>query len=174
MSVFTLLVEPSAPALLAACIITLSLLSYTILRITAFRPLPGIPYKASSANSILGDVPSLLRHQHKNNTIFDWVANRCTELNEPVVQVFLQPFRKPWVAISDSREAYDILNRRSHEFDRAKFVTDLFAGTLPHHHVRMQTDALFKSRRKLVSVATGAIFINHVSDCLLNSELDPH
>lgn len=136
---------------------------YCILRAAAPKPIPGIACNKKSARSLLGDVPRFIAHHRKNDTIFEFLKQQCYELNEPLVQVFLQPFRRPWVVIADAREAHDILNRRTpRDFDRSRFLTDLFEGTLPNHHIRMSTGEQFNRRRKLISVANGLPFIKHV------------
>lgn len=47
------------------------------------------------------------------------MTGACTKLNSPIVQLFVRPFDRPWVIVSDPDVAYDVLVRRTPlEFDR--------------------------------------------------------
>lgn len=164
MALFDLLSRAQAPQPYYPVFILLAIAGLVLLlRAAAPKPIPGIACNKKSARSVLGDVPRFFAHHRKNDTIFEFLKQQCYELNDPLIQVFLQPFRRPWVVIADAREAHDILNRRTpREFDRSRFLTDLFEGTLPNHHIRMSTGEQFNRRRKLISVANGLPFVKHV------------
>lgn len=97
--------------ILAAC--------YAFYRWALPRPIPGIPYNKDAANSILGDAPDALRFS-ENSEIVTWMKETLIKLNEPMIQVFMKPFSKPWVIVADFREAQDVTSRRTREFDRAE------------------------------------------------------
>jgi hypothetical protein len=108
------------------------------------RPIAGIPHNASSARRILGDVTSALRYQKKHHEMSGFFTEQLVKLNNPVVQLFIRPIGKPWVVVADFREAHDVLLRRSQEFDRSDFFSNLFVATLPAHQVAMRTGAEWK------------------------------
>jgi hypothetical protein len=49
-------------------------------------------------------------------------------------QMFMRPLGKPWVVLTDFREAQDILTTRRDEFDRSSFTTEVFGPLLPEFH----------------------------------------
>jgi hypothetical protein len=108
------------------------------------RPIAGIPHNASAARRILGDVPSALRCRKENHEMSGFVTDQLVKLNNPVIQLFLRPFGKPWVVVADFREAHDVLLRRSREFDRSDFFSNLFTATMPACQVQMRTGEEWK------------------------------
>lgn len=55
--------------------------------------------------------------------------------------------------------------RRTKEFDRSNFFGDIFAGTIPDHHIRkLSQDPKFKSNRALVKDLMTPAFLNNVSN----------
>lgn len=108
------------------------------------RPIDGIPHNASAARRILGDVPSALHYQKKHHEMSGFLTEQLVKLNNPVVQLFLRPFGKPWVVVADFREAHDVLLRRSQEFDRSDFFSNLFTATMPACQVQMRTGEEWK------------------------------
>lgn len=138
-------------------------IGYALYRAALPKPIPGIPYHKASANSILGDLPRLLAHQREHHTIMDWMAQQGSELKAPIYQLFLAPFGKPRVFVTDHRENIDILTRRTKEFDRSKFFQDLFVGTLPHNHVVQRTNDKFRASRRLIADTMSTTFLNTVS-----------
>lgn len=44
-----------------------------------------------------------------NKSIIDWFPLQCTELNSPIVQLFIRPLGRPMVFLADWRETQDIL-----------------------------------------------------------------
>jgi hypothetical protein len=79
--------------------------AYLIYRAAMPTPLPGIPYKKTSASRLFGDLPDMLSYMAKTRETVSFFASHCVELNSPITQIFIRPFLgKPWVIITDSRE----------------------------------------------------------------------
>ncbi len=114
-------------------------LLYALYSMALPRPLGGIPYNKSSAKSIFGDFWLLLKHISATKEMFSWLSEQNAKLQSPITQVFIQPLSKPWVVITDYREAQEILSRRTKEFDRSDFISNLFATLIPDAHVRMKS-----------------------------------
>lgn len=125
----TLFYSPTTYGVLGAVLV----LFYALYRAALPKPIPGIPYHEASAKSVLGDAPAMLRHKNKNATVFDWMTAQTLELNEPVVQLFLKPFSKPVVVVTDQREIQDVVLRRAKEFDRSTFFKDAFGGVCKYY-----------------------------------------
>lgn len=106
---------------------------YGLYRAALPKPIPGIPYHEASAKSVLGDAPAMLKHKNKYATVFDWMTAQTLELNQPVVQLFLKPFSKPIVIVTDHRETQDVVLRRAKEFDRSTFFKDAFGGVCKYY-----------------------------------------
>lgn len=113
-----ILYSPTTYAVLTAVLI----LGYAAYRAALPKPIPGIPYHEKSAKSVLGDAPPMVRHQQEFGTVFDWMTSQGGELNSPIFQLFLKPFSRPAVFLTDPREAQDVLLRRAKEFDRSQFL----------------------------------------------------
>ena len=58
----------------------------------------------ATANKPFGDLPDFLKFNKRTKEVMQFVTNRAEELNTPVCQLFVKPFRKPWVVIADARE----------------------------------------------------------------------
>jgi len=83
--------------------------------------------------------------------------------NSPISQVFLDPFTKPTVVISDYREVNDILSRRDAVDVKRGKKTHVFAGILPHSFTAMETyDPRFKPCRDLTRNLMTPSFLNKV------------
>lgn len=95
------------------------------------QPIPGIPYNKRAGRSLLGDLPELLSYIGRTQEVWPWFGSQVVKHQSPVVQVFARPFSKPWVIVTDHREAQDIFLRRTKEFDRANFVSDAMSGLVP-------------------------------------------
>ena len=103
------LYAPTAYAVLGVVLLAV----YIVYRAALPRPIAGIPYHRDSANRILGDAPGMIKHKQQYGTVFDWMTQQAVELNSPIFQLFLKPFSKPAVFITDPQEAQDILLRRA-------------------------------------------------------------
>jgi hypothetical protein len=128
------------------------------------RPIPGIPYNAKAARRLLGDLPDILSHVLKTDTIFPWLVKQTSIHNSPIVQVFARPFQRPWIIITDFRESQDIMLRRTREFDRSDFLGDVFVGLVPDMHIsRKSHEVAFKKNRALLKDLMTPRFLNDVA-----------
>ncbi|KAK5732049.1 hypothetical protein LTR17_010885 [Elasticomyces elasticus] len=123
------------------------------------RPLPGIPHRKGVLRWLVGDTLAVIRQED----MFGWLAQQCTALQSPIIQMWLSPFDKPVVVISDFREAQDILVRRGTEFDRAPFMSDILEMALPFHSLRMLTNDQFKFQRKVMMDTMTPAFLHQVA-----------
>ncbi|CAE7205999.1 hypothetical protein PTNB73_07268 [Pyrenophora teres f. teres] len=128
------------------------------------RPLPGIPYNKDAAKKLMGDLDELGERQKNGGSMRPWFLEQAGRHNSAITQIFLGPFSKPAVLISDYVEVNDILSRRDAvDFKRGKKV-DVFSGILPHAHPAMETfDPRFKSSRDLVRDLMVPSFLNKVN-----------
>lgn len=146
----------------------LAIILYTLYKLCKPHPLPGIPYHEQSAKNLFGDLPALIVHKATTGRLWNWMVAQNVALNSPIVQIFPEPFRKPFVIITDFREAQDILMRRTKEFDRSPHFSNVFKGMVPDHHITMQSDdPRFKVHRKLIQDLMTPAFLNEVSDHIL-------
>jgi cytochrome P450 len=126
------------------------------------KPIPGIPYNQASARSVLGDIPGMMKWKKDTRELFSWMTAQCKNLNSPMVQVFVKPFSAPWVIIVDARECQDVLVRRSKEFDRSPFTTDVVGPILREHHFSFPTGPKFRAHRALLADLMTPGFLNDV------------
>lgn len=128
------------------------------------KPIPGIPYNAASARSILGDTLSIKSHIAKTDggTFKTYAVQMMRDYNTPLIQVFLRPFSKPILVLGDYQEAYDIFTRRSREFDRSYNVGNMFQGIIPRNHFLLRTNAAWKAQRKLVLASMNDSFLHGI------------
>ena len=140
---------------------------YLLYRAALPKPIPGIPYHKSSAKSILGDAPALVKHKDETQEGYDWMMQQCIELDSPIIQLFIRPFRRPIVFVTDFREAQDVLLRRTKEFDRSDFFGEMFQGVLPHSHLHRRSDAIWKAQRRLLADTMTPAFLNDVGSAQL-------
>lgn len=154
---------PSAlPPLFLIIAAIFSIALYLLYRSLLPKPLPGIPYKALSAKRILGDIPDCTEWQKEHGDLFPVFAQRFQELNTPIYQAFFRPGGRPWVMVSDYREARDVMTRRTREFDRSDFFGDAFAGILPNNHVGMKTGPEWTAHRQLMNDTMSPRFLQDV------------
>ena len=146
-------------------VLSLSALAlYLIYRRALPQPLAGIPYHATSARKLFGDVPGMLIHiAQDKGTFITYLVNSIHQLNAPLVQVFIKPFSKPLLILSDYREAHDIMTRRTKEFDRSTSSGDLVRGLGPKHHIHLKTTAVWRAQRRLVQDLMTPAFLNDVA-----------
>ncbi|UPX19143.1 uncharacterized protein EKO05_0009415 [Ascochyta rabiei] len=128
------------------------------------RPLPGIPYRQDSAQSILGDGLAMMRElAGTDDTWMQWVERQLQQLDSPMMQIFL-PLKPPVVIVGDYEEARDILMRRCpREFDRSKLLGDLLQGALPDAHIMLRTDDKFRGHRRLLQDLMSPGFLRDVA-----------
>jgi hypothetical protein len=123
------------------------------------RPIPGIPYNKAAVTRLLGDLPEVLATDQRRA----WFPAQNLRHNSPVVQIFVQPFRGPWVLVGDFREAQDIQMRRTKEFDRSTQNRETFGGIIPNNHITMRSsDPRFKGNRELIKDLMTPGFLNEV------------
>jgi hypothetical protein len=128
------------------------------------RPIPGIPHNAKAVRRLLGDLPDILAHISKTDTLFPWLAEQTIIHDSPIVQIFGRPFQKPWVIISDFRESQDIMLRRTKQFDRSDFLGDVFVGLVPDMHIsRKSHEEAFKNNRALLKDLMTPRFLHDVA-----------
>ena len=139
-----------------------SALLYFAYRAALPRPIPGIAYHKSAANSLFGDIPSMLRYITSTKEVIAWFSDQCVELNSPIVQLFIRPFGRPMIFIADWRESQDILMRRK-EFDRSNFFGEVLLGLLPKAFISMQTNDTFRHQRRLLANTMSPAFLNQVA-----------
>ncbi|KAI0973117.1 cytochrome P450 [Xylaria arbuscula] len=149
-------------------LVTVVLASYAVRCAALPKPVDGIPYHKSSATRVLGDAPAMIQHARRHGTVFDWMVQQAVILNSPIFQLFLKPFSKPAIFITDPREAQDILLRRTKDFDRSRFFKDVFGGTVPYCHVVQPTNDKFRQGRRLLADTMAAPFLNRVAAPLLH------
>ncbi|PSK46517.1 Cytochrome P450 94C1 [Elsinoe australis] len=137
-------------------------LCYLIYRATIPTPFAGIPYDKSYVKPF-GHAGDQIAWVKKNETVFDWMALQGRRLQSPIYQLFLMPFSKPTLVITDPRECQDILLRRAKEFDRSTWFTDLFLGTIPDHHIVQQTNDRFRAQRRLLADTMTTGFLHNVA-----------
>lgn len=150
----------SSSTLLAFGVIFVALI--LVYRAALPKPIRGIPYNHASARSILGDIPSMIKWKNETRETFSWITLQCKKLNSPIVQIFAKPFSKPWVIITDARECQDVLVRRSKEFDRASFTTDVVQPILREHFFPMPSSTKQRAHRALLSDTMTPAFLNEV------------
>ena len=137
------------PSVVVAALLLLGLVYLSVQKAYP-RPLPGIPYNRSAAKRLVGDIAEIGEHVKRGSSFRNWFLEQASKHNSPITQVFLGPFEKAGVIISDYREVNDILSHRDGvDFKRGKKV-EAFRGLLPHAFPAMETfDARFKSSRDL-------------------------
>lgn len=127
------------------------------------KPLPGIPYNVEATKSILGDIPSLVAEVSRTKDLMTWLLHQSQRHNAPLTQVFIHPFGKPYLLLSDMRESQDILLHRIKEFDRSSDMFDIFSGPFPKFHIHMRTGPEWKSHRKILQDLMTPSFLENVA-----------
>ncbi|KAI0201517.1 hypothetical protein F4808DRAFT_459646 [Astrocystis sublimbata] len=146
----------------AGLVLSLSLL--LLYRAALPKPLPGIPYNASSARNMFGDVPAMLSHiANEDGTFISYLINSLEKLDAPLVQVFIKPFGKPLLILSDYQEASHMMINRTKEFDRSTSSGDLVRGLGPDHHIHLKTTPAWRAQRRLVQDLMTPSFLTNVA-----------
>ncbi|KAK1974960.1 cytochrome P450 [Colletotrichum cereale] len=123
------------------------------------KPIAGIPYNPSALKSIFGDIPAMVKNC--NGSPMRWMVSQGQRRNSPIFQVFVMPFAKPSVVVSDFREAQDILMRRK-EFDRSDFTIAL-SSEIPQFHINLKTGPEWKAHRRLLQDLMTPAFLSGVA-----------
>ncbi|TID01590.1 Cytochrome P450 3A11 [Colletotrichum higginsianum] len=124
------------------------------------KPIAGIPYNPAATQSLLGDIPTMLKES--NGSPLRWMAKQGQRHSSPLFQLFITPFSKPIVVVSDFREAQDILMRRK-EFDRSDFSIALLGGESPNFHINLKSGQEWKSHRRLLQDLMTPRFLSGVA-----------
>lgn len=164
----------STTAETAAIVIVLSVSAAVLYRLALPKPLPGIPYNKNAARSILGDLPEVAKFQKETRLFWIWLTQLAERLQAPIAQVFLRPLGRPYVIVTDYREAHDILVHRSKEFDRADFFRDTMGPLTPDAHILFKTDDNFRLHRKVIGDLMSPAFLQNVAAPSLYTNLCKH
>jgi len=124
------------------------------------KPLAGIPYDPVSARKLLGDGPDMLREIRKTKAIHEFLLKKVNKLQEPVCQVFVEPFSKPWVLLADSVESQNLLSRRP-EFDRSSF-DKMGLAPLDGYHSRATMGESWRTTRSWLQDLISPNFLNNI------------
>lgn len=123
------------------------------------KPIPGIPYNSCSAKSFFGDAHDMKKAQG----VRFWMLDQFVRHNSPIAQVFVGPFEKPRVLVSDFKEAYDVLVRRSQEYDKSSLTSDSFSGVVPASLISMKSkNSRLKHNKELLRDLMTPSFLNAV------------
>jgi hypothetical protein len=150
--------------LLVCLILTSVAFSLRLLyRLALPRPIPGIPYNEAFARKLLGDVSSMTSHiKNADDTFITYIMESMKTLNAPLIQVFIWPLSSSLLILVDFREAKDILIHRK-DFDRSPSLGDLVKGLTLDHHIHLQTNAAWKTQRRLVQDLMTPSFLHNVA-----------
>ncbi|KAK7432279.1 hypothetical protein QQZ08_001224 [Neonectria magnoliae] len=123
-------------------------------------PLPEIPYNSQSASRLLGDLPEIKKAKHRR----PWIWSQPKSHGSPLSQLFIHPFEKPTVVVSDYREVVDICSRRLKEFDRGTRNKECVGLTAPNFHMTMESrDSRFRAHKELLRDLMTPAFLNEIS-----------
>ncbi|KAF6811908.1 cytochrome p450 monooxygenase [Colletotrichum plurivorum] len=138
------------------------LVLYLLYRWALPKPISDIPYNASGAKNLLGDIPSLVEGMQRTGEFNLWLLEQASKLRAPLFQVFIRPLGRPILVMCDFRESQDVLMRRK-DFERSSMVGDLLEGVGPNHHIHMKTDGEWKRHRRLLQDLMSPAFLNEVA-----------
>ncbi|KAK5995437.1 Cytochrome P450 monooxygenase TRI13 [Cladobotryum mycophilum] len=135
-------------------------LLYFLYNLALPKPLPGIPYSKEASRRLFGDVKEMRKAKYRRQ----WVWSQPREHHAPVVQLFLFPFRRPSVVVTDYYEAVDICSRRLKEFDRGTRNKECVGLMAPNFHFTMESrDPRLSYHRDLIRDLMTPKFLNEVS-----------
>ncbi|KAL2848182.1 hypothetical protein BJY01DRAFT_246507 [Aspergillus pseudoustus] len=124
------------------------------------KSIKGIPHNAAAIRLLLGDIPALEREAGDNS--LGWMDQQARKFSRPICQLFILPFGKPIVYVSDFYEAQDILLRRK-EFDRSDYSIALLKPRAEHHYVILKTGQEWKRQRRLLQDLMTPKFLHDVA-----------
>ncbi|KAK4500900.1 hypothetical protein PRZ48_009092 [Zasmidium cellare] len=145
---------------LVAAATLLPALTFVIYRSPSPCPIPGIPHNTNLG--LLGDLPELWRWQSQTQQVFNFYTSHFEKLDSPIVQLFVRPFRRPCVFVSDPDVTEDTLTRRGDEFDRSALFGDLLNGIVPYNHARLPTNKQMRAQRRLLSDTMSPHFLRSI------------
>ncbi|KAK1948754.1 cytochrome P450 [Colletotrichum sublineola] len=152
--------QDASSRLLSVAAVTIAVALFALYQYLLPKPIAGIPYSPSAVKSIFGDIPTMLKES--NGKTLRWIVGQGKRWNSPIFQVFIVPFAKPSVVVTDFREAQDILMRRK-EFDRSDWTIDLLGGEISSFHINLKTGAEWKVHRRLLQDLMTPAFLNAVA-----------
>ncbi|KAF9870335.1 cytochrome P450 [Colletotrichum karsti] len=138
----------------------LSVVFYALYYYFLPKPIPEIPYNEESRRSFFGDIPKL--RKELPHSAFAWMSKQGHGSGSPLFQVWLGPFAKPTVILSDFREGQDIMMRRK-EFDRSDAFAHNVGGEAGTFHVTLKTGSEWKAHRRLLQDLMTPAFLNGVA-----------
>lgn len=128
------------------------------------KPIPGIPYNKNAIKTVMGDLPSLGEASKNDITIWRWVTDQADRLKSPIIQVWLKPFGRPTVVVTDYREAAGAKFRTTKEFDRSNALDHIFGPVLPEFHFPMKSaNPTFKKYRGWLQDLMTSTFLHEVA-----------
>ncbi|KAI0815553.1 cytochrome P450 [Xylaria sp. FL0064] len=137
---------------------------FHIYRLGFPRPLPEIPYNSTALDRFMGDYPEIKEYIQSGKGYRVWLGSLSRRHNSPVTQVFLAPYARPCVVLSDYRESFDILTRRTKEFDRSGRTAATVRGIVPNSLITMtSSDPRFKGNKELTKDLMTPSFLHEVS-----------
>ncbi|KAI0545171.1 cytochrome P450 [Xylaria curta] len=137
---------------------------YCIYRQGFPQPLPGIPYNSIALSKFMGDYPEIKEYIQSGKGYRVWLGSLSSRHNSPITQVFLAPYSRPCVVLSDYRESFDIITRRTKEFDRSGRTAATVRGIVPNSLITMTSvDPRFKGNKELTKDLMTPSFLNEVS-----------
>ncbi|KAL7940528.1 cytochrome P450 [Trichoderma barbatum] len=158
--------KPSRPSLGSSAFYTIILIasSYLFYRWLLPKPIPGIPYNKEAGSSLFGDIPSMIKHSTRTQELHDWIVAQNAKLQSPIIQLFVRPFTRPWVVVADYQESRDVMLRRTKEFDRSYYWSEVSGSVMPESHIfKRINDDHFKRQRRWVQGLMTPRFLNDVA-----------
>lgn len=170
---FALRLLLETPSLLVGILASALLALYLLYVRLSPKPIPGIPYNKEAARSIFGDMPSLAAHATATGEPMDWFRQQTEKHRpSPLCQVFVRPFAKPFVLLSDFREVQAMMLSRPKDFDRSRIFRDILGGAGVHHHILKKTNSAWRAQRKLLSDLMTPAFIHNVAAAHVYEAID--
>ncbi|OTB03225.1 hypothetical protein M426DRAFT_60775 [Hypoxylon sp. CI-4A] len=128
------------------------------------KPIPGIPYDKSAKNSLLGNFSDIQAYVRETKRFRPWLTTHIRRHNSPLTQVWLGPFTKPALVLTDFQESYDILIRRHKEFDKALSNLAAFSSIVKDAQISMfGSDHRYKGNKELARDVMTPGFLHEVS-----------
>jgi hypothetical protein len=153
------MLSASATAIAAAGLFVL----YIVYKLALPKPLPGIPYNAESAKRLMGDVPDLIAEVSKTGDFVAWLRDQNVKSRSIINQIFIRPFGRPIVVLTDYRESRDIQMYRGGEFDRSSHIIEIFRPLTNTNQFGLKTGPEWKLHRRLVQDTMSPAFLHEVA-----------
>ncbi|KAL7904529.1 cytochrome P450 [Trichoderma velutinum] len=145
-------------SLLLASSIVAAILLLIICATVLPKPLPGIPYNKTSAWRLYGDVSAMKEAQYRRQ----WIWKQPSQHDSSVSQIFIFPFRRPIVIVTDYRAVVEIC---SHQ--------ECIGLIAPNFHFAMQTkDPEFKSHKSLARGLMAGKALKEISAAQIYNKAD--